>query len=433
VISICMNQPERFDEVANLLRPEHFYHEPERTCWRVMVGSDGALMDPLVIKDHLAQTGVSIDGIGGPAALSALMDSVPDMGAIQKYAGIVMEYAERRRMIAEANRLQAAAYKGDFRKAALRAADALNEMAENVGQDETLIPMDALAKEQTAELERRMEHGGMLLGVSTGYTDLNGRFLGWVPGRLYIIAGRPRNGKTTWMLNVARAAANASEKKVVFYSVEMGREELWQRLLLAETGVEWWKLSTGANISDADLKRILKATSDLGAIRDRFLVNEVATDIREIVPQVRRVAKRGDVGLIVVDYLQLLEGGEGKERRLVIGDAARKLKLLAKTAKVPILIAAQLNRTAAGEEGEPGEASLAESDDPFKHADAVMFLDRPKIRRPDSDHRLCELNLIISKNRHGPAGKLAMHFDLDHQRITEASDGVECVNCREGQ
>jgi replicative DNA helicase len=383
-----------------------------------------------MIVDALRQSG-GLNTAGGSGAIAALLDEVPDLSNLRKYAKLLIESRERRTVILQAQRAQDAAYKGNFRKVASSVSDALADLAEGGEQDETLVPIHKLASEQAEALQSRMEKGGALLGASFGYDQMDTMFMGAVPKRFTVIGARPRMGKTTFLLNLCHNVLEKSDSTVAFYSIEMGREELWNRLLLAEAGVKWWKLLSGNQINDVELKQIMDATARLARFRERFLINERAGDIREIVPQVRRLARRNNIGLIVVDYLQIMQGGDGEKRNFVVGDIAKRLKLLAKHSNVPILAAAQLNRTATGtgDEGRPGEASLAESDEMFRHADAVLFLDRPKVRDYKSKLALCHTDLIIAKNRHGPAYDVHMHFDLSQQKIMEKGEGVSCEHC----
>jgi replicative DNA helicase len=420
VIGCVLIDNATYAEAAHL-EPSDFSTDTYREAWAVIREVEGRDVDLLTLKAGIRRA--KGDRHLDSASLSATIDDIPDVGSIRRYAGIVKDMATRRAYIQSLVDAAQDGWAGDYRTHAGSLGDRLLDLGTDK-QERTLHSLTDVVQREMLSLERRMQSPVNILGVPTGSDWLNACTMGWEPEKFHCIAARPGSGKTAYALMAIKAAAEAG-KRVFFYSVEMGIRELFPRMLMAEAQVNAWGIRTG-NLSDGDVVKAAEASARLAEIGRFVHINEDFHSIEQLVGQVMRETKRNSADLVIVDYLQLLDGGEGDKRFEKIGSIARKLKRLSRRCKVAVLALAQLNR-----EGDPtdppGERNMGGADSIYHDADTVIFLDAPKRRNPKSSDPLCRLDFIISKNRSGPVDARRMHYDLGKQIISEEG---ECQDCR---
>ena len=295
-------------------------------------------------------------------------------------------------------------------------------MAEDRVTD-TTRPLEDLFDEVMEYIQNAYERGDTVTGVPTGFNDLDEILSGLQPSALYIVGARPAMGKTAFGLNVATHVARASDKPVMVFSLEMGHQELTQRVLSSEARVDSSKLRTG-KLQDTEWSRIGKAIGRLEV--PLYLDDNPRVTVMEIRAKARRLkAKAGGLSLIVIDYLQLMtSGGYVENRQLEVSEISRNLKILARELEVPILALSQLSRRLEERSDKrPMLADLRESGSLEQDADVVMFLYRDEVYNPDSPDK-GSAEVIVAKHRSGPIGTKRLVFLGQYTRFDNAARGV---------
>jgi replicative DNA helicase len=397
------------------VRAHDFYKPAHSHLYEAIVSlyGQGEPVDPVTVSEELRRAGL-LDALGGKSTLLRIQASTPAVANAARYARIVEEHALLRRLIGVAGEIAEMGY----------------DMPEDVGvildQAETLVFEVADRRvagtlvglhEVLAKSMERFEalYGGTstVVGVPTGYVDLDDALLGLQPSNLVVVAARPGQGKTSFALGAATHVAVTVRRPVVFFSMEMGHLELTQRLLSSEAGVNARDLRTG-RISEADWERISHAVSTL-AEAPFFIDDNPHLTVMEMRAKCRRLkARHGDLGLVVVDYLQLMSTPKKSENRQVeVSELSRGLKILARDLDTPVMALSQLNRSLEyRQDKRPMLADLRESGAIEADADIVAFLYRDEAYNPESTER-GTAEVIIAKHRNGPTGKFRLAF-LEH-------------------
>jgi replicative DNA helicase len=375
----------------------------------------GEPADPVTVGDELSRAGL-LETVGGLPALVALQADTPATTNAARYARIVEEHALLRRLIAVAGEIAELGYSvpEDVASTLDRAEAMVFNVAERRVTD-SLKPITELLFASMDRLEQLFDRGDAITGVPTGYVDLDEKLYGLQPSSLVIVGARPAMGKTAFALGMAAHAAMEARVPTLVFSLEMGCEEITQRLLVSEARVDAGRMRNG-RLLEADWPKISQAVARLGDA-PLFIDDNPNTTVMEIRAKARRLkAREGGLGLIVVDYLQLMSGGGGgypENRQLEVSAISRGLKILARELEVPVVALSQLSRNLEQRaDKRPILADLRESGSLEQDADVVMFLYRDEMYNPESVDR-GSAEVIVAKHRNGPTGKLQLAF-LDH-------------------
>ncbi len=380
----------------------------------------GEPIDPVTVAEELRRADL-LETLGGRPTLLRLQAATPASANASHYAKIVNELALLRRLIGVAGDIAEMGYDDsqDVVETIDRAEALVFEVAEH-RVAESMVKMSDALQDTLDELEALYASTGEITGVPTGYTDLDRLLLGLQPSNLVVVAARPGAGKTSLALGAAANVAMVSRKPVLFFSMEMGTLELTKRLLAGEARVDARRLQTG-NIPEQDWTRLSHAVGRL-AEAPLFIDDNPHCTVMEMRAKARRTkAKHGDLGLVVVDYLQLMTpmGKRAENRQVEVAEISRGLKILARELHCPVMACSQLNRQLEyRQDKRPMLADLRESGSLEQDADVVAFIYRDDIYNPDSDQR-GTAEIIVAKHRNGPTGTTRLAF-VD--RLTKFAD-----------
>lgn len=422
VLGALLIEPGSLYRVAKFLQPEDFYLEAHRMVYQAILDLDdaGRPVDLLTVTEYLRKKG-ELDKIGGAAYVAALAEIVPTAAHIEYYAHIVEEKALLRRLIDLATRLSSLGYQGseDAERLMQEAESMLSELGSRRATS-VIRSLREILVDSLQELQRIYEHKGDVTGVPTGFTDLDKMLSGLQPGDLIIVAARPSMGKTSFGLQVAYHAAKNLRKPVAVFSLEMSKEQLVQRMLCAEAGVDQHKLRSGL-LSEEDWSALVAEGRKMAKV-PLYIDDSAILTVRQIRSKVRRLHAEEGVCLVVVDYLQLMQGNRRVEnRQQEIADISRSLKGLAKELDVPVLALAQLSRSVEQRQDKrPIMSDLRESGSLEQDADVVMFIYRDDYYNRESEKRgIAEI--IIGKQRNGPVGMVELAFVKEFTKFLNLS------------
>jgi replicative DNA helicase len=384
---------------------------------RALIAS-GQPIDAVTVADELRRAGL-LDELGGSAGLLELQARTPAISNAVRYAKIVQDTALLRRLIAVSSEIADMAYSenDDVTRTLDSAESKMFEVAERRVTDSSR-PISTILTDVMENLEDLYERGNTITGTPTGFPDLDELLNGLQPSTLNIIGARPSMGKTALALCVAVNVAKNTRLPVLFFSLEMGHLELAQRVLSIEAKVDSKKLRTG-RLEQADWTKISNA---IGRLEVELLIDENPNvTVMEIRAKARRVkARTGGLGLVVVDYLQLMSGTGAENRQLEISEISRGLKILARELEVPIIALSQLSRNLESRaDKRPMLADLRESGSLEQDADVVMFVYRDEVYNPESADK-AKAEIIIGKHRSGPTGTIPLVFLKEYTKFESA-------------
>lgn len=378
-------------------------------------------IDVLTLADRLKNTG-QLDAVGGPPYLTELTNFVPTAAHVEQYADIVAQKAIRRRLIKASQRITDLSKdeSKQLRELIEEAETSLFEVSQqHIKQD--VISLEAILAESFDRLDDLHKDKQKIRGVPTGFKDLDNTLAGFQRSDLVILAARPSMGKTALALNFAHNVAIQANQTVLIFSLEMSKDQLVDRLLSMESGVDAWALRTG-NLTDSDFEKIGHA---MGALSEApiYIDDTPGITISDLRTKARREAHQRPLGLIIVDYLQLMTGssrfgsaGDGN-RVQEISEISRGLKGVARELNVPVLALSQLSRSVENRSPQiPQLADLRESGSIEQDADVVAFIYREEYYNPETDRRKLT-DLFIKKHRNGPTGGVELYFDDAKQRF----------------
>lgn len=376
-------------------------------------------IDVLTLADQLKASGF-IDFIGGPAYLTELTNFVPTAAHIEQYAEIVSQKSLRRRLIKASQAITSLGYdeKRNLQELIEEAETSLFEVSQkHIKQD--ITSLETILGESFDRLDELHRDKGKIRGLPTGYKDLDMVLAGLQKSDLFILAARPSMGKTALALNIAHNIAIESKVPVLLFSLEMSKEQLVDRLLARESGVDAWALRTG-NLTDADFEKIGQAMGSLSEA-PIYIDDTPSITVSELRTKARREAHQRDLGLIIVDYLQLMSGGgrysTDGNRVQEISEISRGLKGIARELKVPLMALSQLSRSVESRHPQiPQLADLRESGSIEQDADVVAFIYREEYYNPQTDRKNVA-DIFIKKHRNGPTGGVELYFDKEKQRF----------------
>ncbi len=385
----------------------------------------GQPVDSVTVADELRRAGL-LDGIGGPGVLAQIMSSTPATSNAGRYARIVEEYALLRRLIGVAGEIAELGYSvpEDVTKALDRAESLVYEVNERRVTDSTR-PIAELLGDNLQRFEDLYEKGDAITGTPTGYLDLDALLSGLQPSSLVVVGARPAMGKTSFALGMIAHAALEAQRPVLFFSLEMSSLELSQRLLCAEAKVDSTRARNG-RLEPDDWSKISRAIGRLGEAKIWIDDNPNLT-IMEIRAKARRLKSQiGDLGMIVIDYLQLMTGQSRAENRQVeVSELSRGLKILARELETPVVALSQLSRgLEMRSDKRPMLADLRESGSIEQDADVVMFIFREEIYDPKPENA-GQAEIIVAKHRSGPTGVVQLAFLPQYTRFANMARGFD--------
>ncbi len=406
-----------------------FYAERHRRLFRAMISitERGSVVDPLTLADELARKS-ELESAGGKDYIGFLVDAVPTAANVEYHAKIVKEKALLRRLIEVSTEIVGEAFSGG------QTADELLDLAEQkifqVAQQRTsegFHRIKELAWQTMERIEAISASGESITGVPSGFTDLDDLTSGFQPSDLIIVAARPSMGKTALVLNIAQYAAIEKQKTIAVFSLEMSKESLVQRMLTAEARIDAQKLRKGM-LRDDDFPRLARAAGIL-TTAPIWIDDTAGITLLEMRSKARRLKADQGLDMIVVDYLQLMQGPSGSEsRQQEVSQISRGLKSLAKELSVPVIALSQLSRAPeqrAGDSKRPQLSDLRESGAIEQDADLIMFIYRPEVYEGpvDKDGNSLEgkAEIIIGKQRNGPIGFVNLHFHKNYTRFENFS------------
>ena len=422
VIGAVLINPEAYYDVAQFLHAEDFYIHRNKWIWEAFIAlhDRNEAIDIVTVTEELDQQGHLAD-IGGSAYITKLINNVPSSLHAEAYGRRVEETAIRRRMLDAANQIAKMAYEENLSLETVM--DGSEKAVFNVSErrlTRDLQPIRSVLSEYFDRIEELSQRDEALVGVPTGFFDIDKMLGGLQPSDLLIIAGRPGMGKTGFLLSAVKNAALNHKKHVAVFSLEMSNEQLVQRLIAQETGINSTRLRSGKLAAD----EWLLFTQAIEVLTDThiFLDDTPALTPLQLRTKCRRLHLEYKLDLIVVDYLQLMTGDLRSNNRVQeVSDISRNMKILARELNVPVLAAAQLSRAVEQRSDKrPVLSDLRESGSLEQDADIVMFIYRPEVYEEDTALKnLAEI--IIAKHRNGPTGDVQLVFRKNLAKFENAA------------
>ena len=425
VLGSVLINPEAYYDVAQFLKGDDFYIHRHRWIWDVYtrLHERRVPIDFLTVSSELEQLG-QLAEVGGPAYLTALINNVPTSLHAEAYGRIIEETSIRRRMLTAANDIAKLAYQMDTGVETVM--DEAEKSIFGVSERRTtrdLRPIQNVLSEYYDRIDQIAGRGEETFGVLTGFIDLDRLLGGLQPSDLLMVAGRPGSGKTAFMLSAAKNAALRNKKHVAIFSLEMSSEQLVQRLISQETGIDSQRLRMGKLAEDEWplFTHAIEVLSDTVI----FLDDTPALTPLQLRTKCRRLHLEFQLDLILVDYLQLMSSGVRSENRVQeVSYISRNLKVLARELNVPVVAAAQLSRAIEQRaDKEPQLSDLRESGSLEQDSDVVMFIHRPELYEKDTlKQNIAQIK--IAKHRNGPIGTIELVFRSSIAKFENAATRV---------
>ncbi|BEU88546.1 replicative DNA helicase [Selenomonas sp. TAMA-11512] len=427
VLSAMMLKKEAAQSVTEMLQPDDFYRQAHRLIYEAIrdLMDRGEPVDIITLTEQLKKTSV-LDRVGGIQAVGAIANAVPTAANVMYHAKIVREKAQLRRLINVATEIESSAYEeaGDVSELMDEAEKKILAVASDP-HGGVVVPLKDILVETFMQIEERYENKGGITGISTGFTDLNKLTAGLQRSDLILVAARPSMGKTAFTLNIAANVALRSEekKRVAFFSLEMSAAQLVQRLLCSEARIDASRLRIG-DLEDEDWGRLIDAANRLNKA-EIYIDDTPSITAMELRSKARRIkAEKGGLDLIIIDYLQLMQGRSSKgsdNRQQEISEISRSLKALARELNVPLIALSQLSRGVESRQiKRPMLSDLRESGSLEQDADIVMFLYREDYYDPDTENKNVT-EVIVAKHRNGPVDTVNLTFLKEFTRFMDIS------------
>jgi replicative DNA helicase len=421
VLGAILIHNDAFNHAAELIDARDFFRDAHRRIFEKMItlSERGDAIDFITLKEELSRTS-ELDEVGGPAYIASLADGVPRSANVEYYARIVKEKSTLRDLIHSANKILLEAYEAE------QEPDVILDDAERsifaIAEDRIragFVPLRELVQGSFAAIEKLQQTKGAVTGVPSGFHDLDEMTTGFQPGDLVVVAARPSMGKTSLVLNMAQHVGTATDMTVGFFSLEMSKEQLFMRMLTSEARIDAHRFRTG-HLTEKDYGKLSHALGTLAEARV-FIDDSASIGVLEMRAKARRLKAEHGLHLLVIDYLQLMQGrGRFESRQQEVSAISRSLKGLAKELSVPIVALSQLSRAPEGRtDHRPQLSDLRESGAIEQDADVVMFIYRPEVyekeeTRPE-DQGVAEI--IVGKQRNGPIGSVRLSFLNQYTRF----------------
>jgi replicative DNA helicase len=410
VLGALMLDKDAIIKVADMLHVGDFYKEAHNVIYEAMLSlyEKSDPLDVLSISNELEEQN-KIDSIGGATYLASLVSGIASASNITYYAKIIQKKSVLRKLIGAAAQIGEMGYdeSEDVEKTLDDAEQLLFGISEKSLKQE-FTPIKTILGDAFDRLDDLHKNKGEMRGVPTGFLDLDDLLSGLQKSDLIILAARPSVGKTSLALDIARQSATLANVPVGIFSLEMSADQLVDRMIAAEGNVDLWRLRTG-NLKDSDFVEI---NNTMGKLSEApiFIDDTSSANIMEMRTMARRLQAEHDLGLIIIDYLQLMEGRSNESRVQEISEISRGLKMLAKELNIPILALSQLSRAVESRPDQrPKLSDLRESGSIEQDADVVMFIYREDRVNPDTENKgIAEV--IVAKHRNGPVGTKQLYF-----------------------
>ncbi|HET7265215.1 MAG TPA: replicative DNA helicase [bacterium] len=404
------------------LRADDFYRDAHRVIFQAMVElfERGEPVDLITVTNRLAANG-KLDDVGGATYVASLPNAVPTAANVDFYANIVLEKSMLRALISAGTHIAAMGYDGADDVAAM--IDHAEKLVFGIASRRSVQDFEAIKeilKQSFEKIDKRYQEQGNVTGIETGFSDFDMQTSGLQPADMVIVAARPSVGKTTLCLNIASHAAVANKVPVAIFSLETSKEQLVERILCAEAQVDNTRLRRGY-LADEDWRKLARAMGSLSEA-PIFIDDSATMSVIEMRAKARKLKAEHGLGLIVIDYIQMIQSYKRTENRTQeLSEIARSIKSLAKELDVPIIAISQLSRAveALGQK-RPMLSHLRESGEIEQVSDLVVFLyredyyDQEKAQKENKEN-ICEL--IIAKHRNGPIGTVELYFHKEHSRF----------------
>lgn len=417
-----------FNVAAEVIDADDFFRDAHRRIFEKMVALSGrnTPIDPLTLKAELAKSN-EVDEVGGPAYILSLTDGVPRQANVEYYARIVKEQSTLRKLIRAGNEILVRGY--DAEQAADEQLDQAERAIFQIAEQRLrsgFVPVRELVSTGYDTIERLQQHKGVCTGISTGFRDLDEMTSGLQRSDLVIVAARPSMGKTSFVLNMGLFASIAGGKTVGMFSLEMSKDQLFMRMLTSEARVDAHRFK-GGFLGEQDFPRIADA---FGRLNDAklFIDDSASINILEMTAKARRLKLEHGLDLLIIDYLQLMQGrGKFDNRQQELAGITRALKVLAKDLDVPIVALSQLSRAPETRKGNrPQLSDLRESGAIEQDVDVVLFIFREEeyVEVPDASiEGIAEI--IVGKQRNGPTGSVRLAWLKQYTRFEDLAHGYE--------
>jgi replicative DNA helicase len=427
VLGAVFIAPDTIISLADELIPDDFYKPANKIVFKTMLSlfKKGEPIDATTMVSALTNQG-QIKEIGGLNYVVELVNSTPTSKNVEHYAKLVKEKATLRRVIADLSDSLSSAYQGDVSISDIIAKTEKSMLDINNQNTGTGFRNVADILDTHMQIvETRSQTDGFVTGLSTGFVGLDKITTGLHEGNLIILAARPAMGKTALALNIAKHVAVQEHKPTVIFSLEMGAEELIERMVASEGMVPGYHLKTG-NLSTDEWKRLVQAQSNLYDT-PIFVDDTAGIRISEIRSKARKLSQEmGSLGIIIIDYLQLITGSKGENRQQIVSEISRELKILAKDLRVPVIALSQLSRSVEQRQDKrPMLSDLRESGSIEQDADIVAFLYREAYyqkEQADSQESNNVTELILEKNRHGSLGTVKLYFHKEYTKFSSVEE-----------
>lgn len=407
-------------DVLSIVRPRDFYDKRHEIIFEAMVSlyDKHKPIDLLTLTSELKSI-KKIKDVGGAEYLTELSTFVPVATHAKAYAEIVEKMSVRRRLVNAGTTIAEKAYEDDVDTDALvgEAERELFEVSDKIIKSD-YVAMDELLADALERIAELHKNRGALRGLKTGFRDLDKKTAGLQKGDFIVIGARPAMGKTTFAQNLAYNVASINKKGVLFFSLEMAKNEIVDRMISAVSGIDNWGMRTG-NLSDEEFQRIGDAMDEMDEV-PIYIDDTSSMTIIELRNKARRAMHDHDIGVVIIDYLQLIQGGERYKGQRVqeVTEISRGLKILARELDIPVIALAQLSRNVTGrDDPRPVLSDLRESGSIEQDADLVMFLHRVDYYKKPEEEDTNITELIVRKHRHGAIGTIELYFDGARSRF----------------
>ncbi len=417
VLGSLMLDKDAVIKIADLLKLGDFYKDDHNLIYETMLAlyEEREPIDVLSLSNKLEEKG-KLERVGGSSYLASLVNTVPSATNVVHYAKVVQKKALLRRLITAASDIIELGY--DESEDAQKLLDEAEQKIFAVSQKyikQDFIPIKSILELAFNRIDELHKSDNAFRGVETHYPDLDNLLAGLQKSDLIILAARPSVGKTTFALDLARQVGVYSKVPVGIFSLEMGADQLVDRMIAAQAGVDLWRLRTGKLSSEGAGNDFEKISDAMGILSEApiFIDDSGSLNIMEMRTMARRLQAEHDLGLIIVDYLQLMEGrsSRGDNRVQEISEISRGLKQLARELNIPVIALSQLSRAVESRPDQiPKLSDLRESGSIEQDADVVMFLYREDRVKPDTPNKGIA-DIIIAKHRNGPVGKISLFFE----------------------
>ncbi len=418
VLGSLMLDKDAIIQVADIVRVGDFYKDDHNRIYEAILKlyEDSEPIDVLSLANRLEET-AKLEKVGGSSYLASLVNTVPSATNVVHYAKVVQKKALLRRLITTASEIVEMGFdeSEDVQKVLDEAEQKLFAVSQKyIKQD--FVPIKSILESAFNRIDELHKSDNAFRGVETHYPDLHGLLAGLQKSDLLILAARPSIGKTTFALDIARQVGVYSKVPVGIFSLEMGADQLIDRMLAAQSGVDLWRLRTGKLSSDGPNNDFERLSDAMGVLSEApiFIDDSGSLNIMEMRTMARRLQAEHHLGLIIIDYLQLMEGrsrgGDGN-RVQEISEISRGLKQLARELDIPVIALSQLSRSIESRPDQlPKLSDLRESGSIEQDADVVMFLYREDRVKPDTPNKNI-VDVIVAKHRNGPVGKVSLFFE----------------------